>query len=684
MANGLINLQTDLKSLRYGNDKPYITKNIGDAPGSQIGMEVQARIDDTSRIAQMLIDKPGLRFIGNQALLQQVDIQGKLQKARDKKTTLGGKIFEQVKGTVLNTAKIVGSTLAQVPVNGTGTHFVYGFRTDTYLSPATTNSFTQFFGAGGVEGAPLALRGEVIPVSKLGTTPEGTQLAETTARPEQLGQLHIGIKGDITPLEQPVIKPFREEDQKKKAKNSTKDNIDSALAGAQIPVGTIPTNFVPYDAIKLSEAPSGSIGTTFDPGQSPDKYSATTTYTGRTTEYIVNNAQTGSPIPVSPVDAVNDGIHPLETTYSPGEMPGSIDKVVQKGTVKQENVTPIITHLGSIRKETRVLLGDQGRKKASYTNYTTADPLSQDLINMLDVSDRQYDAASEARDLAKLFFEIITPEKSKFLNFRAFIDNIDDSYSADWQGTKYVGRAENFYTYGGFDRDINFSFKVVAATRKELRFIYRKMVYLASVTAPTYAGGSTKYMRGTLARITIGSYFDHIPGVITSVKFNLIEDLPWEIALGHPEGLESDVQELPTGLQCSVTFKPIHDFVPQTGFHHYFTAWDEKITFFDEDRYIPNPEPVPTPPTPDPDPTPRLANPDVREDVPIRVNDNTAVGGVPSSQARAAGGYNPDYSNNPKNRPPGYKPPGPRQANADLQQAIQENAKKKKYNYVNT
>jgi hypothetical protein len=304
---------------------------------------------------------------------------------------------------------------------------------------------------------------------------------------------------------------------------------------------------------------------------------------------------------------------------------------------------------------------------------------------MLDVSDRQYDAATEARDLAKLFFEIITPEKSKFLNFRAFIDSIDDNYTADWQGTKYVGRAENFYTYGGFDRDITFSFKVVAATRKELRFIYRKMVYLASVTAPTYAGGSTKYMRGTLARITIGSYFDHIPGVITSVKFNLIEDMPWEIAIGHPEGLESDVQELPTGLQCSVTFKPIHDFVPQTGFHHYFTAWDEKITFFDEDRYIPNPEPGPTPPpTPDPDPAPRLANPDVREDVPIRVNDNTSVGGVPTSQARAAGGYNPNYSDNPKNRPPGYKPPGPRQAGTDLEQMIQENKKKKKYNYINT
>ena len=42
MANGLINLHTDLKSLRYGSEKPYVTKNIGQAPGSQIGVEVQS------------------------------------------------------------------------------------------------------------------------------------------------------------------------------------------------------------------------------------------------------------------------------------------------------------------------------------------------------------------------------------------------------------------------------------------------------------------------------------------------------------------------------------------------------------------------------------------------------------------------------------------------------------------
>ena len=108
------------------------------------------------------------------------------------------------------------------------------------------------------------------------------------------------------------------------------------------------------------------------------------------------------------------------------------------------------------------------------------------------------------------------------------------------------------------------------------------MVYLASVTAPTYAGGSTKYMRGTLARITIGSYFDHIPGVITSVKYNLIENMPWEISMGQPEGVEPESQVLPMGMQCAVTFKPIHDFAPQTGLYPYFTNANEEPRYFTE------------------------------------------------------------------------------------------------------
>ena len=101
--------------------------------------------------------------------------------------------------------------------------------------------------------------------------------------------------------------------------------------------------------------------------------------------------------------------------------------------------------------------------------------------------------------------------------------------------------------------------------------LYRKMVFLASSTAPTYGGQG--FMRGTLARLTVGSYFSQLPGVITSVKYSLIQDMPWEISMQNPEaGTDDDMQELPMGLQCSVSYKVIHDFAPQTGLYHYFTS----------------------------------------------------------------------------------------------------------------
>ena len=599
MANGLITLQTDLKSLRYGNDKPYITKNIGQAPGSLIGMEVQSRIDDTSRIAQMLIDKPGIKYLLHEAELQQVNVANKIKNRGNK--TIAGAVLGQLGNTLVGTAKILGSTLAQVPVNGTGLHFLKGFRTDTYLQPSNGNQasgFAQFFGAGGIEGAPLALQGK--PIEGETESNFGTKVSPTEFRVTRNSDYDYNDLYNI---------PIPEGSEGHKA-----------LAEAGKPI-TIPgpqyeTTAQPFElgrSNKIKEADEGELlGNNGNNGK--QKYTSDNTYTGTSTpintSIVLNKEQSagvgvpgriyigGEDVGGASTDrllkedsnlalikyADKRGIKDLSSFPSPtgidelyrvsssqeiAKIPsGSVQDFRQKfGDTYSFDYNNI-----KIKRETRVNLGDQGRKKAKgfYTSYSTKDELAIDKLNALDISDSRIDGTDDARDLAKLYFEIITPDGSKFLHFRAFIDSIDDSYNADWQGSKYVGRAENFYTYGGFERDISLSFKIAAATRSEMKPLYRKMVLLASSTAPTYGGQG--FMRGTVARITVGSYFSQIPGVITSVKFNLIDGMPWEIAMQNPErNIDDDVQELPMGLQCSVSFKAIHDFAPQTGLLHYFT-----------------------------------------------------------------------------------------------------------------
>ena len=676
MASGLITKNTDLKSLKYGSmplgsDKPYVTKNIGQAPGSQIGSQISHRIDDTSRIAQMLVGKPGLKYLLHEAELQQIGVGQRIKKAQQGGKSLVGAVLGQVGSTIVTTAKIVGSTLAQVPVNGTGTHFLRAFRTDTYLQPSggnTASAFAQFFGAGGVEGAPLALQGKPIEgiakESNFGTQKNSTYSVDskTTAK--------LGYSGNV--FNGKELKDYDEVKNRALPTDQYKIAKDYAKLGKIIPINSASLSSKdPLAKTKLQQSKAGTkqIGTiTILEAGAPTAlggkplFDYKTTATGTSTEDAIRNAQVGAPIKVVASGSIqkdttvtsttqdslikstpNQGITPtlgdngnnyISKSYSDtkegsytkststdniglalggseiptgGTIPSSeiqskyssiqdANKAATKknrtqpnkdlgkeytdtSTYSQEQANRVIGDTKKrAQKETRVGLGDQGRTTKAYVNYwTPAKPDERDQVNMLDVGDRQ-DAAQGARDMAKFYFEIITPDGSKFLYFRAHIKNLDDGFNADWQARKYNGRAENFYTYGGFDRDINISFTIAAATRSEMKPLYRKMIYLASSTAPTY--GTSGLMRGTLARITVGSYLDQIPGVITSVKYNLVDEAPWEIAMGQPEGVETDVQVLPMLMDCSISFKPIHDFAPQTGLKHYFTNSHAGVKFF--------------------------------------------------------------------------------------------------------
>jgi hypothetical protein len=113
----------------------------------------------------------------------------------------------------------------------------------------------------------------------------------------------------------------------------------------------------------------------------------------------------------------------------------------------------------------------------------------------------------------------------KYMHFRAFIDNISDSYDADWNAISYMGRAEKFYKYGGFDRKMSLGFTVAAQSKDELNVMYDKLNFLASSLAPEYLDSLTSgYMCGNISYITLGDYINDQPGIITSLTFDIPED----------------------------------------------------------------------------------------------------------------------------------------------------------------
>ena len=154
----------------------------------------------------------------------------------------------------------------------------------------------------------------------------------------------------------------------------------------------------------------------------------------------------------------------------------------------------------------------------------------------------------------------------KYMHFRAFIDNISDSYDAEWNAIKYMGRGEKFYKYGGFERKMSLGFTVVAQSKDELNVMYDKLNFLASSLAPEYLDSLTSgYMCGNMAYITLGDYINDQPGIITSLTFDIPEDSPWEInrdTTSISGSIVGGTRQLPHMIKVSLNFTPIHKFRP--------------------------------------------------------------------------------------------------------------------------
>lgn len=170
------------------------------------------------------------------------------------------------------------------------------------------------------------------------------------------------------------------------------------------------------------------------------------------------------------------------------------------------------------------------------------------------------------------------PSILDYMHFRAFIDNFDDSYTADWGSTKYVGRGETFYNYNGFDRSISLGFTVVAQSLEELKPMYTKLNYLASNLTPDYS--EFGYMRGPLIKLTVGKYLTEQVGFIKSLSYSIPQETPWDVN-----------NEMPFMIKInSFNFVPIQSFRPSK---QELTFDKAKLTGVGDQKYISFPNIVP-------------------------------------------------------------------------------------------
>ena len=535
----LRDLQTNLKSLRYGKDtvgggnsgEPYVTTSINTAPGNTGGVDFTLRAntlsrvgDDLKRLNRFFNSNEGQAFRRKQNLLSRTEVK------------------TQASGVINGGRYITKSTLLQAGANPFGTHLnKQGLNPflDTSPSQAEANNiFDRIVNFSTPQGLPVYTSVVTNTQSK-----EDNRLVNLKdnkiSKPSQL-QRNSGflsnLLGDGLSNVLRSINPFR---------NNIEDVIPRLIGN------TKGTSAFKGEILRYSGGPGSALGV----GQTVIKrYSDVTAYNTpefQRYHYLLNAGQ---------ISSLSEERSKLDTTPKPDFRTELNTSGIRKNIISK---SPDYTRKNI---EQRVNLGNPGRRSKNVSSYTKGLGSALDKINALELyRGENVDLSLPVNDLVKFRIGVINNKNTKektYIHFRAFLDAFTDNYSAEWNAEQYMGRGEKFYRYGGFERQINLDWTVAAQSKEEIMIQYKKLNFLASVLAPDYTDAG--YMAGNLVTLTLGGWCYEQPGFITNLNLSVPQESPWEIAINDSGNRDNKVMEVPHMVKVTgFNFTPIHNFVPK-------------------------------------------------------------------------------------------------------------------------
>lgn len=547
---GLIDLQTDLKSLKFGKDRfgggdsgqPYIKTPIITEPGKlsqsdddfilRGGSKAPIRaLEDVARLTKYIANPKnpsGFLFGIKQNLLSRTSPKTESSFGA---AYAAGALNEGIY-TPLSTIAQAGVGFLGIHLNKQGidpTGLISAISLRTYSNTLSTQIFTDTnFGEGMDKSTNRLVQYTNRQQDKVNISPFLTTYKGGPGSKLGIGKTNIRYATDNvgdslrTGVNNPLVKTQKEYFYKGNIKLHKSDDDKIKLN---------------YNTLFGASATSNSPLSLF-PQSIDDEI-------GKFDQYQPSSA------PIS--SSIKNNFIQLQTNSNHGTSPHTLDtKNLHSDYIKS------IEQLVTASIGTRVNLGDPGASIGSKT-----EPL--DKLNATKIysttSSNNGRFKEEYNDLVHFRIGIINPEKptiTTYMNFRAFIDSFSDSYNSSWKSQQYMGRGEKFYKYQDFERDISLAFTVVAQSQAEMNAMYQKLNTLASSLAPTYT--SAGYMAGNLSKLTMGDYIYEQPGFISSLTYDIPDESPWEITYGTT-GMPD---ELPFMIKVSgFKFTPIHEFRPE-------------------------------------------------------------------------------------------------------------------------
>ena len=131
-------------------------------------------------------------------------------------------------------------------------------------------------------------------------------------------------------------------------------------------------------------------------------------------------------------------------------------------------------------------------------------------------------------------FTIKDMVNNQFIQFPAYLTDITDNSSAEYNPTRYIGRPDQVFVYSGYTRNISFGFKVAALKKADIPILWRKVDKLKLLTLPTFKTNEVindgeERPIAPFVELTLGNLFSEQPGYFSSVNVTIPQTSTWEL-----------------------------------------------------------------------------------------------------------------------------------------------------------
>jgi len=213
---------------------------------------------------------------------------------------------------------------------------------------------------------------------------------------------------------------------------------------------------------------------------------------------------------------------------------------------EEKKIQPIVLKSKSADMEIGRLAGRKLDTSANVNLQTKQKKLTiKNIINQTTPSDDDKkgnalnpDTEKKTLDIDFINFRIKDMVNNRYIQFPAYLTDITDNSSAEYNPTRYIGRPDQVFVYSGYTRNISFGFKVAALKKADIPILWKKVDRLKLLTLPTFKTNEViddgeERPIAPFVELTLGNLFKDQPGYFSSVNVTIPQTSTWELEEGY-------------------------------------------------------------------------------------------------------------------------------------------------------